>query len=528
MAVPAYATDLVDITTSFSTNWNLISEGGGGQNSLTAPETDDLIQGTECVSRNPFSSSIRGVAYDRATIAVAAGDAVYHWWKADVAAALDSFANGGVHIIHGPSLTAYKKYYVAGNDNYQKGGWRCSPIDPTAASSLDRGTPGSPNYSTFGVAFDIPASGPSKGFPFKADMIRHGREVRVTAGEVANPASWVATAQYADATTRRWGIIQETDTGASLQGIIQWGTATASVYSRESNVAVVLDDTLGFTATDFTQIQFLHASNDIEWDNVGVKALGTLNRGIISVTANGTIKWTNSVFEGIDTTTLMSGCTFDGSKWIGTNAVTAPGASLLNAKILAPTVAADTSALVWDVNTDTSGKLDGMEFTKGANAHHGLELGLNSPLTISLSGVTESGFNAANGQNDSFLHVKRTAGTVTVNLVDGCVGNFSYKTDGATVVVQQSNSLTIKGALNGGSLTIFDDETADGANLNTVLQGPTATDGTDVTYSHGFTSNDIVVQFYINGYEEINVNFSLTNAPQSLDLSTLLKPEVNI
>ena len=100
MAVPEYATDLTDITTSFTIDWNLVSEGGGGQNSLTAPETDDYIQGTEAVSRNPFSTSIRGVAYDRAAITVATDDAVFHWWKADVAAALDSFANGGVHLIH--------------------------------------------------------------------------------------------------------------------------------------------------------------------------------------------------------------------------------------------------------------------------------------------------------------------------------------------------------------------------------------------------------------------------------------------
>lgn len=528
MAVPAYATDLVDITTSFTTNWNLISEGGGGQNALTAPETDDFIQGTESVSRNPFSSSIRGVAYDRAAITVAADDAVFHWWKADVAAALDSFANGGVHIIHGPSLTAYKKYYVAGNNNYQKGGWRCSPIDPTATSSLDRGTPGSPNYDTFGVAFDVPASGPSKGFPFKADMIRHGRQVEITAGEVANPASWAATATYADVTTRRWGIIQETDTGASLQGIASWGTASASVYSRESNVTITLLDTLGFTTTDFTQITFNHASNDIEWDNVSVKALGTLNRGIIDVTANGTVKWTNSVFEGIDVTNLLSNSVFDGSKWLSTNEVDAGGASLINAKILTPTVATDSYALLWNVATDPNAKLAGMEFSKGAAAHHAIELGTTSPLTMSLSGVESVGFNAANAQNDSFFNVLRTTGTVTINLTNGCTGNFSYKSAGATVVIQQSNSLTISGALTGGSLTIFDDETPGDSDLETILQGPTATTGADVVYSHGFTSNFIIVQYYKSGYEELNVPFNLTNAAQSLDLSPLLKIEENL
>ena len=158
MAAPAYATDLTDITTSFTTNWNLISEGGGGANTLTAPETDDFIQGTSSASRSPFSTSIRGIAYNRATITVASGDAVFFWWKADASQAIDTQAGGGVRLVMGSSLTAYRQYYVAGSDTYQLGGWRCMPIDPTNAGNLDRGTPGSPNWLVFGVAYDVPGT----------------------------------------------------------------------------------------------------------------------------------------------------------------------------------------------------------------------------------------------------------------------------------------------------------------------------------------------------------------------------------
>jgi hypothetical protein len=527
MAAPAYATDLTDIATDFDTNWNLVSEGGGGSNSLTSPDVDDFIQGTEHVSRNPFSSSIRGVAYDRATITVAADDAVFHWWKADVAAVLDTLANGGIHLLQGTSLTVYKKFYVAGSNTYALGGWRCTPIDPTASPSASRGTEPSPDFNTFGVAFDVPATGPSKGFPFKADMIRHGRQVEITAGDSGTPATWESLGTYADVTSRRWGIVQGTDTGASLQGIAIWGTGTTAVYSRDSNKTIVLPDTLGFTVTDFTQILFSHASNDIVWDNVGLVALGTLNRGIIDVTADGSITWTNSVYQGIDITTLLADSTFDGSKWLGTNEVDSGGASLIGAQILVPTVVADSYALLWNVASEPNAKLAGMSFSKGANAHHGIEFGLLSPLTMSLSGVDSSGFHADNANSDSFFNILRTSGTVTINLTNGCTGNFSYKTAGATVVVQQSNSLEIS-CPTGGSLTIFDDEVDNSNNLDTILQGPTATTGTDVTYSHGYTTNDVVVQFYKDGYEEINVSFALTNAAQSLDLNPLLIPEENL
>jgi len=234
MAVPAYATDLTDITSSFSTGWSLITEGGGGANTLTAPETDDFIQGTQSVSRNPFSSSIRGIIYDNvSTVSVATNDAVFYWWKADVAQALDTIAGGGVRLVMGISTTAYKQFYVAGSDTYALGGWKCVPLDPANAGDLNRGTPGSAPYDFYGVAFDVPSTGPSKGFPFKIDMIRHGRQIDVTAGEVANPATWDALTTYADATTRRWGIVQGTDTGAQQQGIVNWGTSGTAVYSRD-------------------------------------------------------------------------------------------------------------------------------------------------------------------------------------------------------------------------------------------------------------------------------------------------------
>ncbi len=103
---------------------------------------------------------------------------------------------------------------------------------------------------------------------------------------------------------------------------------------------------------------------------------------------------------------------------------------------------ADASALVWDVNTDLDGKIDGAIFTKGTNAHHAIELGTNSPTSLTIRGVTFSGFNASDGQNDSVLHVKRTVGTVTIGCV-GCTGTVTYKSEGATVIITQGVALTV-------------------------------------------------------------------------------------
>lgn len=426
MAAPSYATDLNDIYTD-TDNFSAV---GGGR--ITAVETDDFIQGSNCWSHDPFSSGIEGGMHT-STETVAADDAVYVWMKCDVAATLATHAAGGMQVIFGSSITAYDCWYVRGSDDYQYGGWICVPVDPTLTPSTTVGTPGT--YSMWGVRWNVPGTGASKGYPMKIDAMRHGRQLEITAGDSGTPATWDSVAAYDSATIRQWGICQPTNSGAAIQGLVYWGTASASVYSRDSNRTIAIIDT-EWTATDFTQILFAHASNDVVWDNVGLLALGTANRGIIDITANGTVTWTNSVFQGIDTTTMLAGSTFDGSKWLSCNEVDAGGGSLLNAKILTPTVATSSHSLLWNVATDPDGSLDGMEFSKGTNAHHAINFGTTSPISLTLRGCSFSGFNASDTNNDSALYVARTAGTVTINLV-GCTGDISYQSAGATVVLVQ-------------------------------------------------------------------------------------------
>ncbi len=105
----------------------------------------------------------------------------------------------------------------------------------------------------------------------------------------------------------------------------------------------------------------------------------------------------------------------------------------------------DVSPLIWDTASDADPELDGMTITKGNAATHAIEFGTTSPLNITLNDWTVSGYNAANGNLDSTFHVLRTSGgeTVTINVVGGS-GNFSYKTEGAVVViVEDPVSLTV-------------------------------------------------------------------------------------
>jgi hypothetical protein len=129
------------------------------------------------------------------------------------------------------------------------------------------------------------------------------------------------------------------------------------------------------------------------------------------------------------------------------------GADISGSTITGYNGEADTSAILWTPNLDPDGELDGITITKSDTAHHAIEFGTASPLTMTIRDWTTSGFNASNGQTDSTIHVKRTSGTVTINTPGGS-GNFSYKTDGATVVVQNSVDLTVTVKDTGGTALV--------------------------------------------------------------------------
>jgi hypothetical protein len=514
MAVPSYATDLAAIIEDMAstTGWTLISSGGGGANSLTAPETDDFIQGSSCISRNPWTSAnIRGMLYNAATT-VASGDAVFLWWKSDVAQALDTLAAGGIQCLIGSGTTAFDCFYVDGSDTYARGGWKCNPIDPAANPSTSVGTP-TASTAYFGVRWSIAASGPNKGFPYKIDAIRHGSQIEITAGEIANPATIDAAVTYADDITRRWGILQPTPTGMSQQGAVYWGTAAALCYSRDANRTIVLLDTQGFTTTSFTAIIIANASTDLVWTNISILSLDTLNRGTFEVLNNAAFQFLNGAFEDINTTTDGgTNSVWDGTVWRRTNAITAAGGTFIGCRVLEPTVAADSSPFVYNVATDPDGILDDMEFVSHATtAHHAIELGLSSPLTVTLRGITFTGFNAANAANDSVIHVLRTTGTVTINAV-ACSGTVSYKTAGATVVVVVDpvttsvhvQDIDTAASLQSAQVWVAVTSTAGGkpfaASITITSSGTTAT----VTHtSHGLSTNDFV---FVSGANESRYN----------------------
>lgn len=222
---------------------------------------------------------------------------------------------------------------------------------------------------------------------------------------------------------------------------VQLGTSSSVVFN-DSNFAIVFPQQ-NLVADTFMGItcDLQNASTNIDWSGGVIRSAGAKRGDLVVTGTSGAFDAASMTFSALRVVNLTSVCSVTDSSFVNCGQITASGASLTGSAVSGYEGAADSAALVWNVNTDTNGKLDNMTFTKGTAAAHAIELGTSSPLTVSFSGITFFGYNASNGQNDSTILVSRTSGTVTINVSGGTTP--TYKTAGATVVIASSVSISI-------------------------------------------------------------------------------------
>lgn len=336
-------------------------------------------------------------------------------------------------------------------------------------------------------------------------------------------------------TTNQYGVFRRIGGVYNCSARVQLGTASSLVFSDSGFVVVFPDQ--GLVSTTFMGVtcDLQHASTAITMA-AGVltssnPASASRRPDFVVTGTSGSLDVSTCSFAGMRIVTFTAAVTAQNCVFSNTGQITAPGADLRGSAISGYAGTANSSVLVWDVNTDPDGLLDDTSFTKGTPATHAIEFGTTSPTDLTLRGIAFSGYNAANTQDDSTFHVRRTSGTVTINLV-GCSGNTSYRSDGATVVIiVDPVTLTI---------TAQDSTTGDpvqGANV-LCIAGSSFLGGTTITITstggtatvahtaHGFTTGDVVrirgaTQPEYNGLRTITVTgvneytYAVTGSPAS-------------
>jgi hypothetical protein len=529
MATPTYATDLADIVTDMAGtgDWTAI---GGGASGLTAPEEDYFIQGSNCISKGAWSSDIKGMIYDYSgSFVVPTSGAVIIWLAYQATNSLDTLAGGGIRVVIGSSDGDFYHYNVAGSDTLVFDIWRPYVVDPNTASSDDQdGTPSGTEAFVGGLA-DIPASGPSKGSPFAVDAIRYGRcELRYTNGETADYANFDGAAVYAGDGIRQWGLLDKVQGVYYMQGFHSFGLSGAAVDFRDSNRVLFIRDT-GKVVAAFNRLEIINSGSNVEWTNISISAQGTQSPGTFIVTA-GTFTAIGCTFVDMGTFTFLSTSEALDCIFRGCGQITAAGADLTGSSISGYEGSSDSSALVWDVATDTGGLLDDTTFTKGTAPTHAIELGTSSPTSVTFNGITFSGYNPSDDQTDSTIYVKRISGTVTIYLA-GVSGNVSYKTDGADVVISSDPVATMITVKDINTQAIIEDArvlliAADGTGdfpYQEAVTEITSTGGTaTVTHtSHGMATGDFA---YVEGANEDEYNGAFEITVTGVDAYTYVVP----
>ena len=481
MAAPSYTTDLVDIITdpTATTGWTLISSGGGGANSFTVPEVDDYIQSATpgtvgCISRSPWTAiSIRGMVYNSAQT-IPADSAVFIWAKSDVAQALDTRPNGGIQALVGNATTALKCYYVDGSDTYALGGWKCYPIDPTVTQSTSIGSP-SAVTSFFGMRWNVPVSGPSKGFPYKIDALRYGSTLTLTAGDLANGyATFTGVATFQGDLARQWGQFQFQNGTYLMQGKFQMGTSGTAVDFRDSNRAIFIADTL-FVSSGFNNFEINNAASRVDWTSISVSALGTVSRGNFNVVNNATVNIDSCSFTDMGTFNFLSNTTIIGSAFRRCSTITPASATI--------------SETTFQASNDTSGAIVLTAASQAAQLSDCLFI--NNAVAIRITTAGDYSFIGHTFTGNTVQVEFTGTGTCNINpsggsnvLQAGCTAS-----GGGTIVVNTpSVNLTITGIVALSEVRVI--RVSDGVELGGVEDS-----GTSFTFSH--TLAGTVVNIYI-------------------------------
>lgn len=550
MASPTYLSGLTTILLDFpdTVGWTAF---GGGPPGMNAPETDYFIQGSNCISKNAFASATRGMIYDEGSgITVPTGEAVWAWLTHHTPGSIDPEvgAPGGMQFLIGSAAAAYNCWDIRGGDTLLYGAdWICAVVDPTVSADDVEGSPGA-TLQFFGARWTL-TGGPTKGAPNGIDAMRYGRDFTCTNGETDDYASFDGAAVWNDEITRRYGQFQLKDGVYLMQGAFIMGSSGTPVDFRDSDRLIFIRRNEKVAST-FNEFEVVNASSNIEWENIFIAALGTVARGNFTTTDDAAVSIVACTFQDMGTFNFMSNAEVADCIFRRCMAITfTSAANLSESDVFNSQVAAGTSAVIWNLNSDPDTKMTGMSFLAGEDyANHAIEFGANIPSEITLREMDFEDYNASDGQSDSTLYFADTSGEITVNLID-CEGDISYDSAGCTVawVIQPvPTTITVRdisdlGLIENARVLVYPSDAAGDMNYQTSVtsinrSGATAT---VVQTAHGLATNDKV---YIEGANQpeyngihqitwISVNsysYTVSGAPDTPATGTLLETDVLI
>lgn len=515
---------------------NADAESATGWTDFSTLDTDIKVQGSNSISGVGRANN-EDMYYDNGSAAITAAGKVFRAWFNTVNLPyMGTLAGANPYELLFYDGTTTTRRPVLGSDNYE-GGWVYVFQDMDLVTTTNSWTANVTlaNVQRWGwtTGHDSNAKNVINCW---ADAFRYLDGYYLTGGTSGDKVTIadVFTADMGGATPSAYGIVQRSRGIYFGTGTLQIGNGATTTWFEMDGEVLQFIDTVGYMeiSAGLYEISATGAGCDCVINGCVIRgpSTGDSTRVYFDFSdTNHTLTFTGNLIVNGGTIVFASGQTVTGNIFDDCLQITHGGADMDGCRIQGYEGTAGTAALYYNVNADPSGEMDGMTFIKGTATTHAIELGPNTPSSITLNDWTVSGYNASNGQNDSVIY-NNSGKAITVNIA-GNTGTISYRNGtGASTVIASDPATT--------TITVRD------INDNSLIEGARvlliAADGTgDLPYQESVTitrGSDTAIwdeRFEGTGYEEtwtigesvggsstLNEDYatsSLTNPPSTWD-----------
>ncbi len=500
--------------------WNEADTNAGWSATATAAATDPVP--VEATNRIGYVvGAATQDAFFTSTARALNDHVVYCWVFGRIVA--DTLANGGysIHIGDGTNRVAY---HVAGDDvsgfRHESGpvGWQCLALDTAnlpAQKTIRAGSEATlltnlpTSITQIGTTCKSLLAAPGMSPTYAVDIIRilepatnDGCAITVTSGTSINPGKFseIALEDRSIGDQKAHGIIRELGPGVfGVQGPIRFGnpTGTASSWFEDKNTTIIFEDRNFLT----TRLKFFITDNGVGTttfklgDKVGsgTSALGTNGVSIISTSdvggsfdASTDADVTDVFIYGSRFVSLTQGITFrDPQEWInntydGCGQINPNNAIIVNSNI---NNSIATSALLWNFNGNTNGKLDGCSFLSSGTGH-AIELGSNTPTGITFNNILFSNYGAT-GTTDAAVY-NNSGKAIDITIAGGDIPTVRNGIGSTTNIISGLVTITLDNLKTNTEVRVYQDS---GGVNGTEIDG---TDSSSTSFSFSVASSTVI------------------------------------
>ena len=486
-----------------NTGWGNFQPSSGGAPSSEAANAYQITTGatanTGVVGRQSQSTTgRRGIDYNGTSVNYTAAANRMWYVKCYVTDAFDLNTTWGVEVAMGSSdANNDHRYNLAGSGANltvysaypSQGGYLITCIDPTIDTwrEAENGTLDQTAVIWYAMGAQM-INGNSKSENVALDAIDYGTGLTLLSGTGADPAGLYTdfVAEDQDLVTNRWGAAVGSGNNATLRGIMTVGAAGTATEFDDSASVVTFPD--GYHSRGlFGVLMDIGNASSILVDGALLIGEGTRNaldandtRPDYEVQGTAGAYTFNGTIRNFRDVTFTSVCDVDGAS-IECHLLTQASANIFGGTIIKCNALASVACLQDPTFGSTTDLRDTTFIQTGAG--HAIEL--DTATSYDFNDLFFEGFNATNNQDDSMIDVTIGSGTVTIN-VDGGTAAISYRTAGATVVVNASVPVNVDGVTEGTSVKLIARET-----LGAVTDGDTLAEGfADSTGNFTYSHND--------------------------------------